>query len=137
MKLLVVEDDPNLAMLWGKVFEGSGYEVLLTDTEEGALRALQSAHFDLVVLDLCLHGKRALGVATMATYRNPRCKVIVVTGSADFSRRTLFAMSPAVAAALHKPVDIEDLVDACNVVMRGPRPVPMAGAEARTVEFRP
>ena len=136
MNVLVVEDDPNLGSLWGEVLENAGHDVLQVDTEATALTLLQAKSYDLVVLDLCIEGRKALGVATLATYRNPSCKVVVISGSADFSRQTLFAMSPAVAAALHKPVDIEDLVEVCELVGANDRRAPVPVIEG-SAEFRP
>ncbi|MDV7145043.1 response regulator [Tropicimonas sp. TH_r6] len=136
MDVLVVEDDPNLAFLWGEVLENAGHDVRIVDTETAAVTSLQKTPHDLVILDLCLHGKKALGVATLATYRNPLCKVVIVSGSAEYSRRTLFAMSPAVAATLRKPVDIEDLVQVCEAVGRNERHVPLPVLEASGVAFR-
>ena len=137
MKILVVEDDPNLGSLWDQVLQSAGHEVRLVDNETAALKILQTRSHDLVVLDLCMHGRQSLAVAMMATYRNPRCRVIVVGGSADFSQRVLFAMSPAVAAVLRKPVDIEDLMEVCEAVARNERPVPAPLVESGVVEFRP
>lgn len=137
MKILVVEDDPNLGALWGQVLDAAGHAIRSVDSETSALKILQSAAYDLVVLDLCMHGRQSLAVAMMATYRNPRCRVVVVSGSADFSRRVLFAMSPAVAAVLRKPVDIEDLMEVCGAVARNERPVPAPMLERGVVEFRP
>ena len=136
MKILVVEDDPNLGTLWGDVLERAGHAMLLVDTEAAALEHLQRKPFDLVVLDLCMNGSQALGVATLATYRNPTCKVVVVSGSAEYSRKTLFAMSPAVAATLRKPVDIEDLVEVCEMVQRNDRRHPVMALENSGAEFR-
>ena len=136
MKILVVEDDPNLGALWGEVLERSGHRITLVDTETAALAILQRDSHDLVVLDMCMQGRNALGVATLATYRNQYCKVVVISGSAEYSRQTLFAMSPAVAATLRKPVDIEDLVEVCERVGRNEYRVPLPVLEASGVEFR-
>ncbi len=136
MNVLVVEDDPNLATLWGTALEDAGHDALMVDTETAALTTLQKHPHDLVILDLCMQGRNTLGVATLATYRNPSCKVVIVSGSAEYSRRALFAMSPAVAATLRKPVDIEDLLEVCEAVGRNERRVPLPVLEASGVEFR-
>ncbi|WP_068116346.1 response regulator [Tropicimonas marinistellae] len=137
MKALVVQDDPNVQSLWAQSLKAAGHETCVADTETAALDALKSTGFDLVLLDLCLNGQNALGVATLATYRNPRCKVVVVTGSAVYSQRKLFAMSPAVAAALRKPVDIESILAVCERVGRRERSTPPPVVAHSAVEFRP
>lgn len=137
MDVLVVEDDPNLSALWGEVLETAGHDVLQVETEAEALALLQRQPFDLVVLDLCLNGRNALGAATFATYRNPSCKVVLVSGSAEYSRKALFASSPAVAATLRKPVDIEDLVNVCRAVGRNEPHLPIPVPSSSGIEFRP
>lgn len=137
MNVLVVEDDPNLACLWEKFLVRAGHRVLAVDTQTAALASLQQSPQDIVILDLCINGKNALGVATLATYLNPRCKVVVVSGSAEHSRcGALFAMSPAVAATLRKPVDIEDLVDVCESIVRNDLRPPLAAFEESGIQFR-
>lgn len=137
MKVLVVQDDPNVQSLWSGILEESGHEVAIAETEAAALRTLQTTAYDLVLLDLCLNGRNALAVTTFATYRNPTCKVVVVSGSAVFSQKKLFAMSPAVAAALRKPVDIEDLMAVCDRVHRNERTSAIPVLDAGGIEFRP
>ncbi|MFD0980823.1 response regulator [Tropicimonas aquimaris] len=137
MRVLVVQDDPNVQSLWSGILEESGHEVVLVETESAALKTLQTSAYDLVLLDLCLNGRDALAVTTFATYRNPSCKVVVVSGSAVFSQKRLFAMSPAVAAALRKPVDIEDLIAVCDRVHRNERGPARPVMESSGIEFRP
>ncbi len=137
MRVLVVQDDPNLRFLWCQFLETAGHDVLHVDTQPAALDFLQTDKCDLVVLDLCVQGRDALGVTTLATYRNPACKVVVVSGSSACSRKSLFAMSPAVAAALRKPVDIEDLVEVCATLSAPSRRAPTPMLQANGVEFRP
>ena len=136
MKVLVVEDDPNLRALWGAVFERAGRDATLVETEAAARDALMTRAYDLVLLDLCLGARDGIGVATFATYLNPMCKVVVVTGTALYSRRELFAMAPAVSAVLRKPVDIEDLVAVCDHVAGGGMQPPERILSSGTADFR-
>lgn len=136
MKALVVQDDPNVQGLWVASLREAGHEAQAVYTEAAALSALKTSSFDLVLLDLCVNGRNSIGVATLATYRNAMCKVVVVSGSAVFSEKKLFAMSPAVAAALRKPVDIEDLMVACERVGCADRTAPCPPSEHRSIEFR-
>jgi DNA-binding NtrC family response regulator len=136
MKVLVVQDDPNVQTLWARSLAAMDHDIHLSDTESAALDALQRVGFDLVLMDLCMNGKNTLGVATMATYRNPRCKVVVVSGSAVYSEKKLFAMSPAVAAALRKPVNIEDLISVCERLAPGWRAGASSARSSRAYEFR-
>lgn len=122
MNVLVVADDPNLASLWGGTLREGGHAVRVADTEATAMALLRDVSHDLIVMDLCAKGRGKLDHAMQLARRNPSCKVVVVSGSAGYSREALHAMSPAIAATLRKPVDIEDLVEVCETVGRKGRP---------------
>ena len=137
MKVLVVEDDPNLRALWGAVIEQAGYEALLVETEPAAREMLISRPFDLVLLDLFLGETEGISVATFATHLNPACKVVVITGTAVYGKQELFAMSPAIWAVMRKPVNIEDIMALCSHVaeagsMPPPETLTTGGAEFRS-----
>lgn len=137
MKVLVVEDDPNLRALWGAVFERAGHEAWQVETEAAAREALMERAYDLVLLDLCLGTRDGISVANFATYLSPTCKVVIVTGTSLYTKRELFAMAPAVSAVLRKPVDIEDLMAVCEHVAGAGSSPPAHVLHSGTAEFRP
>jgi DNA-binding NtrC family response regulator len=137
LKVLVVEDDPNLRALWGAVIEQAGHVARQVETEPRAREALMAEPFDLVLLDLYLGERDGLSVASFATYLNAACKVVVVTGSSAYPKGELFAMAPSVWAVMRKPVDIEDIAALCiHVAGEGALPPPgtlaSGGAEFRS-----
>lgn len=136
MKVLVVEDDPNLRALWGAVIERSGHAAHLVETESAARDALMSKPFDLVLLDLYLGEKDGLSVAGFATYLNPACKVVVITGTSLYPKGELFAMAPSVWAVMRKPVDIEDIMALCTHVAEAGTLPPAALLASGGAEFR-
>jgi DNA-binding NtrC family response regulator len=110
VKVLVVEDEDILRSLWVEVFEGAGHEVDAAADATGARILLLGRTYDVVVLDLHLGQESGLSVATLATYVNPECKVIMITGSGLFAKGELFEIAPSVAAVLRKPVGIDELL---------------------------
>src|SRR5687767_11719125 len=56
MKILLVDDEPDLLELVSRAFLRSGYEVLTAPDGERALELLASARPDLIVLDVLLPG---------------------------------------------------------------------------------
>ena len=137
MKVLVVEDDPNLRALWGAVIERAGHVARQVETEPAARELLMAEPFDLVLLDLFLGESDGVAVANFATYLNPACKVVVITGTALYPKGELFAMAPSVWAVMRKPVDIEDIAALCShVAGEGALPPPgtlaSGGAEFRS-----
>lgn len=57
MKILVVEDDPDISDLLKRVLESDGYEVEMATNSAGALRAVAEGAPDLVLLDVVLGGE--------------------------------------------------------------------------------
>jgi two-component system, OmpR family, phosphate regulon response regulator PhoB len=57
VKILVVEDDPDISDLLKRVLESDGYEVEMATDSAGALRAVAEHAPDLVLLDVVLGGE--------------------------------------------------------------------------------
>lgn len=116
MNILIVEDDPNLSLLWQSIFAASGHSVEASMNVVDARRALMAHPFDLVILDLYLGQELGLSVASVATFSNPDCKIVVVTGASSVSCHDIQEKTPAISSVLRKPVDIEHLIAVCEHV---------------------
>ncbi|HEV3234931.1 MAG TPA: response regulator [Candidatus Dormibacteraeota bacterium] len=69
LRILMVEDDPALSMMYRVRLEAAGYTVALaTDGEEGLRQITEGAGFDLVFLDVGLPGID--GLAVLESIRN-------------------------------------------------------------------
>jgi DNA-binding NtrC family response regulator len=110
LKVLVVEDDASLRRLWEEVLSGAGHMVTTSADAASAREALLARPYDVVVLDLNLGDDRGLSVALLATYYNPECKVVMITGSSLFAKGEIFEIAPSVSTVLRKPVAIEELL---------------------------
>lgn len=100
----------GLRGLWCDVFETAGHQVEQAATAGEARRILHTRACDVIILDLNLGSESGLTVATLATYANPDCKVIVTTGTPLFAQGELFDIAPSIASVLRKPVGIDDLL---------------------------
>lgn len=137
MKVLVVEDDPNLRALWGAVIQKAGYSAHLVETEADARNALLEQSFDLLLLDLFLGEENGTAVAEFAMQVNPACSIVVVTGSSLYSKQELFSMAPSIWVVMRKPVDIEDIIALCEHVANGSAPAVVPALATGGAEFRP
>jgi len=113
LNYLIVEDDPNLRLLWRSVLGDLGHCVREAASIDAAKAVLAGGGVDVMVLDLYLGRENGLSLAAVARDHNPACHVIIVTGAADVRAADLRAQVPAIASVHRKPVDIEDLVAAC------------------------
>lgn len=106
LRILVVDDDRDFAMSWGRVIESDGHEVELVFSGEEAVEKFAEADFDVAFVDVLLPGKN--GVESLVEMRklNPRAKVVMMTG---FSVNELLdqAVEGGAWEVLHKPLDEE------------------------------
>src|SRR4051812_34344180 len=83
MRLLVAEDDPDLRETLGEAFRGEGYDVVLAADGDGAINALPSGDFDVVVTDVQMPGADGLAVLRASKESAPDTEVVVTTGFAS------------------------------------------------------
>jgi len=62
MRVLVVDDEPDVLLLCRVNFEFAGHEVIETDNAESAMTMVASEHPDLIVLDVMLPNRDGLSV---------------------------------------------------------------------------
>ncbi len=58
-KILVVDDEKHIRMLYQEELEGEGYQVVTSDGEEDILHLMERVTPDVVVLDIKLGGNRS------------------------------------------------------------------------------
>ena len=79
MRLLVVEDEPKVALALKEGLERQDYAVALARTGEEGYYLLNTGSFDLVVLDLMLPGRDGLEVLATLRTRDRGLPVLVLT----------------------------------------------------------
>ncbi|HUX06235.1 MAG TPA: response regulator [Acidobacteriota bacterium] len=87
-KILIVDDEQNLRLLYKKEFEKEGYEVILAKSGEEALRKFQEAAPHLVILDIKMPGLD--GVETMSKMLSIDNKTPVILNTAYASYQDNF-----------------------------------------------
>jgi CheY-like chemotaxis protein len=81
LRLLVVDDDPQVLKLFSQLLTKGGYEVRTESSSEKALEAVaQSSPFDLVVLDLSMPAPDGFEVLKALRTLRPGMRVLVVSG---------------------------------------------------------
>lgn len=79
-KILIMEDEPNLAQGLQMVLSEQGYRVSVADTGLRALGSLTEKSFDLLVADLRLPDMDGMDVLRIIKEKKPETEVIVITG---------------------------------------------------------
>jgi len=114
LKFLIVEDDPNLRLLWKTVLADRGHDVTEADTVEAARTQLAAGRFEAMILDLYLGRENGMSLAAVTDDLSPGCRIIIVTGAADVDESDVFGCAVGIVSVHRKPVDIEDLLAACQ-----------------------
>lgn len=117
-RILIVEDEEDLAVLLRRALERHGFRVDLASENTEALEALAARQYSLLITDVYLPGKDGLRLVEAARRRWPALPVILMTGRGDRESYEQ-AKDLRIVAYLAKPFRISDLLAA---VERGLHP---------------
>jgi len=105
-KILIIEDEKNLRVLYQQDFERDGYEVVTAATAAEGLGMVDGVKPDLVVMDIRLPGMDGLEAMSRLLDKHP--KIPVVLNSAYSSYKDSF-MSWSADAYVVKSADTGEL----------------------------
>jgi len=83
MRILIVDDAPNIRTSLKSLLEDNGYDTFTSETGEKALKIVSEEHFDLMLLDVKLPGIDGLQTLAKLQQVRPQLKVIMISGHAD------------------------------------------------------
>ena len=109
MKVLIVESENGLAIIWQRHLERMGMQVSRAACERDAIMHLSEYDTDIIILNLVLEDGSALAVADYASYRLPDARVIFVTNTSFFSDGSIFSFAPNACAFVRSGTPPEDL----------------------------
>ena len=131
MRLLIVEDDPWVALASGEVLAEAGHEIVgVVGRGKDAIACLEGAATDLVLTDL--HLADQTGGVDVAREAEARCgtPALFLTSAPSLAR----AGREWALGCLTKPYGKAELVDAvavCESLIKGRGPRPAGSAEGR------
>ena len=83
-RILVVDDDPQVAKFFKLILKRGGYTVLLADSGTKALDFLRTETVRLMILDLALPGKDGFEVLKSIRSTAPGLKILAISGLDGF-----------------------------------------------------
>jgi DNA-binding response OmpR family regulator len=116
MRVLIVEDDPSIALVEQKALEREGYDVSIADTGTAGVKLVQSWGPDLVILDHGLpdvDGRDAIRQIRAAS----RVPIIVVTGRREETERVA-SLDLGADDYVMKPFSTPELMARVRAVLR-------------------
>jgi two-component system response regulator GlrR len=109
IKVLLVDDDPDLLRLLSIRLKACGFDIKCADSGEAALAALDWQRPDIVVTDLRMQGMDGLALFDAVRQRHLSLPVIVLTAHGSIPE-AIEATQRGIAGYLTKPYDASQLI---------------------------
>jgi DNA-binding response OmpR family regulator len=106
--ILIVEDETLLAWSLANRLKRSGYEPVVADSGEEAIRLLPSTSFSAVITDVKLPRINGFDVSSAVKAYSPAIPVIIISAVDDENARRLVTAANA-DRFLEKPFDLEEI----------------------------
>ncbi len=109
-KVLLIEDDTNIATGLQKVMRANGYDVTISGRGDEGLQRAMAEEFDAVVTDLKLPGVDGLELVKQLHKAKPKLPIILITAHGT-TETAIEATKWGAFDYLPKPFDVEELLD--------------------------
>lgn len=106
--ILIVDDDPDIALVLKDLLEHSGYQVQVATTGAEALTRAKAESISAVLLDLMLPDMDGLSVLTLLKGLDPALPVIMLTAFVEVAKKHA-SLTEGAFGYLTKPYDGEEL----------------------------
>jgi DNA-binding NtrC family response regulator len=117
VKILVVDDEPDLRDVISSRFTLEGCEVTLAENGQAAIDAMKVKRFDAVVTDIRMPGGNGVELLDAIKELGDQAAVILISGFTDLEPQD--ALARGAKALLIKPFDLDDIINAvCNAISR-------------------
>lgn len=83
-KILIVDDEESIHLLYREELEEEGYQVLSAMDGEEALKIFESTTVDLVVLDINMPGMKGIDVLRQIKAKKPTLPVILSSAYSEY-----------------------------------------------------
>jgi two-component system, OmpR family, response regulator len=130
--ILLMDDDPSVREMVGRVLVGEGYLVLSAASGAEALRLAAAAHIDLALLDLNMPGQSGWDTFERLTSEDPLLAVIVITAR---PQQLFTAVNAGVGALLEKPLNFTKLLTTMRDLLAESPEVRLARLTGKQADF--
>ena len=83
-RILVVDDEKNLRILYEEELKNEGYDVEVADSAESAFKSLDRKEYDVIVLDIQMPGMSGLEAMGHILHKNRKQAIILNTAYSQF-----------------------------------------------------
>ncbi len=119
MRILVVEDDEKIASFIKKGLQEESYNVDVTDNGYEAVYLIETNSYDVVLLDLMIHGLNGIDVCKNIRSKNIATPIIMLTAR-DRIEDKIDGLDSGADDYLTKPFAFEELLARIRAKLRNP-----------------
>lgn len=117
MRVLIVEDDEKIASFIKKGLQEESYSVDVTDNGYEAIYLIETNHYDIVLLDLMIHGLSGMDVCRNIRAKNITTPIIMLTAR-DELKEKVKGLDSGANDYITKPFAFEELLARIRVKLR-------------------
>ena len=124
MRVLVVDDEPDVRFSFMFMLEGLGYAVAEAADAQAALDCIARETIHVVLTDVAMPGMDGIGLARVIRHMpQPRPSVILMSGSVDLGANASLKAAEEFGAdaVLRKPINREKLLSTIRSLDSSPR----------------
>lgn len=130
IKVLVAEDDANLATGLKEGLDLMGYHVSLAKTGTRALDMAKTGQYPLLVLDLNLPGMNGMDVCRSIRQSNPKLPILILTALGGIDQK-IEGLKAGADDYMVKPPDLRELDARLRALLRRADPVETSAEELK------
>jgi DNA-binding response OmpR family regulator len=130
IKVLVAEDDANLATGLKEGLDLMGYHVSLAKTGTRALNMAITGQFPLLVLDLNLPGMNGMDVCRAIRQSNPKLPILILTALGGIDQK-IEGLEAGADDYMVKPPDLRELDARLRALLRRAEPIETSAEELK------
>ncbi len=112
MKILHVEDTPEISQIFADILETTGYEFDSISDGRAGLELAVNKDYDLILLDMCMPKYSGADFLLDLKHRRPSeiCKVVVVTALEMSHSQEQELIKLGIRSILKKPISLQSLL---------------------------
>lgn len=115
-KILIVEDDKEIADILDKYLKGNGYEIERSENGLDAISKIQEKDYSLVLLDIMLPFKS--GDQVLKTVRETSQVPVIIISAKDMVQTKIDVMRMGADDYITKPFDLDEVLVRIEAVLR-------------------
>lgn len=113
MKVLLVDDNPDITELLSKFLKAKGHENIVTNDPQEGLEKIKNNHFDIIFLDIQMPGLSGLEIIQELEIQDIlRDQTIIIFSANNFTSSEIdnLLKKEGIKACLEKPIQLRDIL---------------------------